>query len=40
LEEWIEDPDGVMVVDCKVNRRVEGEYLKEALSPRRKRRAR
>jgi thiamine pyrophosphate-dependent acetolactate synthase large subunit-like protein len=30
LEEWIEDPDGVMVVDCKVNPRVEGEYLKEA----------
>jgi thiamine pyrophosphate-dependent acetolactate synthase large subunit-like protein len=29
LEEWIEDPDGVMVVDCKVNPRVEGEYLKE-----------
>ena len=22
LEEWIEDPDGVMVVDCKVNPRV------------------
>jgi thiamine pyrophosphate-dependent acetolactate synthase large subunit-like protein len=30
LEEWIEDPEGVMVVDCKVNARVEGEYLKEA----------
>ena len=30
LKEWIEDPDGVMVVDCKVNPSVEGEYLKEA----------
>jgi thiamine pyrophosphate-dependent acetolactate synthase large subunit-like protein len=30
LKEWIEDPDGVMVLDCKVNPRVEGEYLKEA----------
>jgi hypothetical protein len=30
LEEWLEEPDGVMVVDCKVNPRVEGEYLKEA----------
>ena len=30
LEEWIESPDGVMVVHCKVNPRVEGEYLKEA----------
>jgi thiamine pyrophosphate-dependent acetolactate synthase large subunit-like protein len=30
LEEWHEDPDGVMVVDCKVNPRVEGEYLKDA----------
>jgi thiamine pyrophosphate-dependent acetolactate synthase large subunit-like protein len=30
LKEWIEDPNGVMVVDCKVNPSVEGEYLKEA----------
>jgi thiamine pyrophosphate-dependent acetolactate synthase large subunit-like protein len=30
LGEWIEDPVGVMVVDCKVNSSVEGEYLKEA----------
>jgi thiamine pyrophosphate-dependent acetolactate synthase large subunit-like protein len=30
LKEWLEDPDGVMVVDWKVNPRVEGEYLKEA----------
>lgn len=30
LKGWIDDPDGVMVVDCKVNPRVEGEYLKEA----------
>jgi thiamine pyrophosphate-dependent acetolactate synthase large subunit-like protein len=30
LEEWLEDPEGVMVVDCKVNPRVEGEYLKDA----------
>src|ERR671917_1537309 len=30
LEEWLEGPEGVMVVDCKVNPRVEGEYLKEA----------
>jgi thiamine pyrophosphate-dependent acetolactate synthase large subunit-like protein len=30
LKEWIEAPDGVMVVDCKVNPSVEGEYLKEA----------
>jgi thiamine pyrophosphate-dependent acetolactate synthase large subunit-like protein len=30
LKEWIEDPDGVMVVDCKVNPGVEGDYLKEA----------
>ena len=30
LEDWLEEPDGVMVVDCKVNPRVEGEYLREA----------
>jgi thiamine pyrophosphate-dependent acetolactate synthase large subunit-like protein len=30
LKEWIEDPDGVIVVDCKVDPGVEGEYLKEA----------
>jgi thiamine pyrophosphate-dependent acetolactate synthase large subunit-like protein len=30
LKEWIEAPNGVMVVDCKVNPSVEGEYLKEA----------
>lgn len=30
LRGWIENPEGVMVVDCKVNPRVEGEYLKEA----------
>ncbi len=28
--EWMEAPTGVMVLDCKVNPRVEGEYLKEA----------
>lgn len=30
LEDWVGAPEGVMVVDCKVNPRVEGEYLKEA----------
>ncbi|HET7478455.1 MAG TPA: thiamine pyrophosphate-binding protein [Rubrobacteraceae bacterium] len=30
VKEWIEAPEGVMVLDCKVNPRVEGEYLKEA----------
>ena len=30
LEDWLEEPDGGMVVDCKVNPRVEGEYLREA----------
>ena len=30
LGDWLEEPDGVMVVDCKVNPRVEGEYLREA----------
>jgi thiamine pyrophosphate-dependent acetolactate synthase large subunit-like protein len=30
LKEWIEAPEGVMVVDCKVNPQVEGEFLKEA----------
>jgi thiamine pyrophosphate-dependent acetolactate synthase large subunit-like protein len=30
LKEWIEDPDGVMVVDCKVDPGVEGDYLKDA----------
>lgn len=30
LEEWLEAPEGTMVVDCKVNPRVEGEFLKEA----------
>ena len=27
---WISAPEGVMVVDCKVNPEVEGEYLREA----------
>ena len=27
---WIAEPEGVMVVDCKVNPDVEGEYLREA----------
>ena len=30
LRGWIEAPEGVMVVDCKVNPQVEGEFLKEA----------
>ena len=30
VREWVEAPSGTMVVDCKVNPRVEGEYLKEA----------
>ena len=30
VREWIEAPSGTMVVDCKVNPRVEGEYLKDA----------
>ena len=30
LEEWLEAPEGTMVVDCKVNPRVEGDFLKEA----------
>jgi hypothetical protein len=30
LKEWVEAPEGTMVADCKVNPRVEGEYLKEA----------
>ncbi len=30
LEEWIDHLDEVKVVDCKVNPRVEGEYLREA----------
>ena len=30
LEKWIEAPEGPMVVDCKVNPRVVGEYLREA----------
>lgn len=30
LEEWIGAPKGPMIVDCKVNPRVEGEYLREA----------
>ncbi len=32
LREWIEAPEGVMVVDCKVNPQVEGEFLKEAFA--------
>ncbi len=30
LQDWIEAPEGPMVLDCKVNPRVVGEYLKEA----------
>ena len=30
LKEWVENPEGVMVVDCKINPQVEGKYLKEA----------
>jgi thiamine pyrophosphate-dependent acetolactate synthase large subunit-like protein len=30
LKEWTEAPEGPMVVDCKVNPRIVGEYLKEA----------
>lgn len=30
VREWVEAPSGTMVVDCKVNPSVEGEYLKEA----------
>ncbi len=30
LKEWVENPEGVMAVDCKVDPRVEGAYLKEA----------
>ncbi len=30
VKEWIEAPTGTMVVDCKLNPSVEGEYLKEA----------
>lgn len=30
VREWIKGPTGPMVVDCKVNPSVEGEYLKEA----------
>jgi thiamine pyrophosphate-dependent acetolactate synthase large subunit-like protein len=30
LKQWLEAPDGTMVVDCKVNPGVEGEYLREA----------
>lgn len=30
LRDWVEAPEGVMVLDCKVNPEVEGEYLKEA----------
>jgi thiamine pyrophosphate-dependent acetolactate synthase large subunit-like protein len=32
LRGWIEAPEGVMVVDCKVNPQVEGEFLKEAFA--------
>ena len=30
LEGWLADPEGLMVVDCKVNPEVEGDYLREA----------
>ncbi|MDP9477716.1 MAG: thiamine pyrophosphate-binding protein [Actinomycetota bacterium] len=30
LEEWLANPEGLMVVDCKVNPQVEGDYLREA----------
>lgn len=30
LKEWVENPEGLMVVDCKINPQVEGEHLKEA----------
>jgi thiamine pyrophosphate-dependent acetolactate synthase large subunit-like protein len=30
VREWLEAPRGTMVVDCRVNPSVEGEYLKEA----------
>src|ERR671917_190323 len=30
VREWVEAPSGTMVVDCKANPSVEGEYLKEA----------
>ena len=30
VREWVEAPRGTMVVDCRVNPSVEGEYLKEA----------
>lgn len=30
LEEWLANPEGLMVVDCKVNPEVEGDYLREA----------
>ena len=30
VREWVEAPSGTMVVDCKVNPSVEGEYVKEA----------
>ena len=32
LREWIDKPEGVLVVDCKVNPEVEGEYLREAFA--------
>lgn len=31
-KEWVEKPEGVLLVDCKINPEVEGEYLKEAFA--------
>jgi thiamine pyrophosphate-dependent acetolactate synthase large subunit-like protein len=30
IKGWVGAPEGVMVLDCKVNPEVEGEYLREA----------
>lgn len=32
LKHWLKAPEGVMIVDCKINPQVEGQHLKEAFA--------